>query len=101
MGDNMGLAAVVVALSVIVVELGKVLVQKVSGKPKNGALSSKEQEALYRIDRTLLKTDNDGIPLTYFPRSFIEGQKELTLEIRSLSRVLERIENKIGNLPIH
>ena len=74
-----GLVAVVVVLSMTIVELFKFMLSKMGNK-KNGSLSVVEHEALFRIDKLLSKTDGDGVPMCFVPRGWLAVQKDI-LEI--------------------
>lgn len=87
----------------------KTIQQKVEDKP---SLTTDQNSMLKDLYDLHSKTDADGIPLHYFPRSFIESQKDIvdvlqeisnhqertTYLLEALIKNLDKIENKIENI---
>jgi hypothetical protein len=81
---------------------------KIEDKP---TLTDDQHNMLKDLLELHSKTDSDGIPLHYFPRSFIETQKDIvdvlseisshqektTYLLESLIKKIERVEDKVSN----
>jgi uncharacterized membrane-anchored protein YitT (DUF2179 family) len=86
----------------------KIIHAKIEDKP---TLTDEQNNMLKDILDLHSKTDVDGIPLHYFPRSFIETQKDIvevlseisshqektTYLLESLIKKIDRLEDKISN----
>lgn len=86
----------------------KIIHAKIEDKP---TLTDEQNNMLKDILDLHSKTDGDGIPLHYFPRSFIETQKDIvevlseisshqektTYLLESLIKKIDRLEDKISN----
>jgi len=81
----------------------KELLDKLYKKVEEGSVLTEEERSwlkyLYDIHE---KTDRDGIPLCYFPRSYIESQKEMIKVLNNISIWQEKmtyiLENLLRNL---
>lgn len=86
----------------------KSIYTKIEDKP---TLTDGQNKLLRDLHELHSRTDADGIPLHYFPRSFIEAQKEIvevlqeisshqektTYLLESLIKKMDRLEDKIEN----
>lgn len=86
----------------------KIVHAKIEDKP---TLTDEQNNMLRDLLELHSKTDSDGIPLHYFPRSFIETQKDIvevlteisshqektTYLLESLIKKIERVEDKVSN----
>jgi hypothetical protein len=86
----------------------KIVHAKIEDKP---TLTDEQNNMLKDLIDLHSKTDSDGIPLHYFPRSFIETQKDIvdvlseisshqektTYLLESLIKKIDRLEDKISN----
>lgn len=94
--------AAMVALSMTLVELVKVLIGRYSKKNGNGTggcrgLTPDEHKALFRIrdDTAQIKAihtpiDQDGIPLVQFPRRYMTTQKEIVQICSKISETQQK-----------
>jgi len=103
-----------IALSMILVRIIERLLDIVIKRRTNGkhslipqpvdhnSLTPEEHAALMRLDELHSKTDGDGIPLWYVPRSMLESLKEMTeiqdrisVRLRDLVTAQKNLNNKI------
>lgn len=67
------------------------LVETVLKKTEEGSVNLEEQhEWVHQLYRLQSKVDRDGIPLFYFPRSFIDTQKEIITILSSISTQMDK-----------
>lgn len=98
------LLASVLLIALGLVEVIKYLVKNWSGKPKEKpatGLTSSEREALFcnksiliSMEKILMKTDDDGVPMVYMPRGFakdmVETQRQLAKTMDFMATLMER-----------
>lgn len=90
------IVAVVVALAKVI----EVLVTK--SFPTKSVLTDEERSYLKEIHEIHIRTDNDGTPLVYTPRTFMEMQKDFQKSLMEvvnhqarIAELLDRIEKRL------
>ncbi len=92
------------AIVAVVIALGKVIEMLIAkSAPKKSILTEEERDWMKTTFEVLEKTDMDGTPLAYVPRSWAEIQKEMQHAMikivgdqRRIADILERIEKKVN-----
>ena len=95
---------VLAAIVAIVLGLGKVIeILILKAVPQKSVLMDDERDWLKRTDELLSKSDVDGTPLVYVPRSWAEIQKDMQQVMikivndqRRIADILDRIDKKLG-----
>jgi len=96
---------ILASIVAIVIGLGKVIeILILRSSPKKSVLMDQERDSLKHMNEILSKTDTDGTPLVYVPRSWAEIQKDMqnvmtkvVNDQRRIADILDRIEKKLEN----
>ena len=94
---------VLAAIVAVVLGLGKIIEVLITrAVPRKSILTDDERAAVKNIDEILSKSDPDGTPLVYVPRSWAEVQKEMqhimtqiVNDQRRIADILDRMEKKL------
>ena len=94
---------VLAAIVAVVLGLGKIIeILVMRAVPRKSVLTDDERAAVKNIDEILSKSDPDGTPLVYVPRSWAEVQKEMqhimtqiVNDQRRIADILDRMDKKL------
>ena len=94
---------VLAAIVAIVMGLGKVIeILILKAVPQKSMLMDDERDFVKHMHEILSKTDSDGTPLVYVPRSWAEIQKDMQQVMikivndqRRIADILDRIDKKL------
>jgi len=94
---------VLAAIVAIVMGLGKVIeILILKAVPQKSVLMDDERDFVKHMHEILSKTDSDGTPLVYVPRSWAEIQKDMQQVMikivndqRRIADILDRIDKKL------
>jgi len=94
---------VLAAIVAVVLGLGKIIeILVMRAVPRKSILTDDERAAVKNIDEILSKSDPDGTPLVYVPRSWAEVQKEMqhimtqiVNDQRRIADILDRMDKKL------
>ena len=100
------LTAIFTAISVSVLVLSRIVEHYAFGKKNDGVdetrVAKLVEEAVDKMKDVILRTDDDGTPLVYTPRSvarhqadIMETQRRIATSIELQTKLLERLETKI------
>ncbi len=103
MSDTLLSAPALAAVVAVVMALGKVIELLITrATPKRSILTDEERAMLLRLYELSSKSDPDGVPLIYVPRSLAEIQRDMqhimtkvVSDQRRIADILERIDNKL------
>jgi hypothetical protein len=96
-------APVLAAIVAVVVALSKIIEMLLSKAiPKQSILTDEERACLKEIHEVHMRVDQDGTPLVYTPRTFIEIQRDLQRTLQQIvhdqkriADILDRLLNKL------
>jgi len=103
MGSEILQVPALAAIVAVVLGLGKIIEMLIMKSiPRKSVLTDDERVAIKNIDEVLSKSDADGTPLVYVPRSWAEVQKEMqhimtqiVNDQRRIADILDRMDKKL------
>ena len=96
---------VLAAIVAMVMGLGKIIeILILKAVPQKSVLMDEERDWIKSVNEITSKSDTDGTPLVYVPRSWAEIQKDMqhvmtkiVTDQRRIADILDRIDKKLGD----